>query len=141
MGAVKSWVNILVRCGEVLLTGTYLLLNKYKTFITVVNLFLVRETQGRFIKDVMEQLSLDIRSIVGRYIAQKINILDTEIYINILWNNSRIQDTEMNWRKRNLVKRTFFILKKSFENRISWQNSLFLFLLLRQDEWPPIWDI
>ena len=73
-----------MRCGEVLLTGTYLLLNKYKTFITVVNLFLVRETQGRFIKDVMEQLSLDIRSIVGRYIAQKINILDTEIYINIL---------------------------------------------------------
>ena len=141
MGAVKSWVNILVRCGEVLLTGTYLLLNKYKTFITVVNLFLVRETQGRFIKDVMEQLSLDIRSIVGRYIAQKINILDTEIYINILWNNSRIQDTEIKWRKRNLVKRTFFILKKSFENRISWQNSLFLFLLLRQDEWPPIWDI
>ena len=61
-----------------------MVLNKYKTFITVVNLFLVRETQGRFIKDVMEQLSLDIRSIVGRYIAQKINILDTEIYINIL---------------------------------------------------------
>ena len=59
-----------MRCGEVFLTGTYLLLNKYKTFITVVNLFLVRETQGRFIKDVMEQLSLDIRSIPvpGRYL-------------------------------------------------------------------------